>query len=357
MLCRKHNKCHSESAAGGRRISILLRKRDSSLRCAPFRMTGVFSDSCRMTTFAGFLQNNSEINFVFRLCIFWFSLMLFCDLASFAGGEASSDLLDPANFLINTPEKKPEDSNTAGVPQKKTESPTIRDKQPQPAPEASKTADNAGESRAQLLHKLWLAEIGVPKGENNSKNAEELQQVIRRLHSAGTEPKKQPAASATAAAATAKAEPNQTTQILPAKESPEIAETEKAVTKPSFETIREETLQKFNSLSQHPEQINNPLELGEVLFLSGHLKEAAIAYQEALNRMQAGDSNSAHDRAWLLFQTGTCLRNDDPATAAKMYKQLIEEYPNSPWTEFAKAQDKLIEWYQKDTPEKLVGSK
>ena len=297
------------------------------------------------------------MNLIFGICAFGFSLMLFCDLASFAGGEASSDQLDPANFLVNAPEKKPGDSNTACAAQKKTESPIIRDNQPQPAPEASKTADNAGESIAQLLHKLWMAEISVPKGENNSKNAEELQGAIRRLHSAGSEPKKQPAASATASAATAKSEPNQTAQTLPAKESPRGAETEKSVTKPSFETIREETLHKFNNLSQNPGQMNNPIELGEVLFLSGHLKEAAIAYQEALNRTQANDANSSHDRAWLLFQTGTCLRNDDPATAAKMYKQLIEEYPNSPWTEFAKAEDKLIEWYQKDTPEKLVGSK
>jgi len=299
-------------------------------------------------------NKNSKMNLTFGICVFLILPMLCRDLASLASSETSSDQLDPANFLINASEKKPQDSNAAGAAKKQAEPQTILNKQPQPAQQVSKTAGNAEESKAQLLHKLWLAEITAPQGKNN-KSAERLQQAIRQLHSAGAESKKQAAAPATAAAANA--EPNQANKTLPAKEAPKTAEAEKACVKPSFDTIRKETLQKFNGLSQHPEQMNNPLELGEVLFLSGHLKEAAIAYQEALKRMQAGDANSSHDRAWLLFQTGTCLRSDDPVTAANMYKQLIAEYPNSPWTEFAKAEDKLIEWYQKDTPEKLVGSK
>jgi len=314
------------------------------------------------------VNKHSKLNFTFRLCLSCFLFLLLCALASFAGNEVLSDQLDPASFLINAPEKNPRDSNKAGVPQKQTKSqPQANQKeQPQTPPEPNKsavnTADNnrnvnTGEPKAHLLHKLWQAEISAPKGENNSKSAEELQQIIRQLYTS-LEPKKQPAASAKTAAKTPKTEPNSTAKITVAKETlaetAKNSETEKAEAKPPFEAITDETLQQFNKLSQHPDRMNNPLELGEVLFLSGHLKEAAIAYQQALNRTEANNVNSSGDRAWIMFQIGNCLRNDDPPAAAKTYKQLIQEYPNSPWTEFAKTEDKLIEWYQKDTPEKLV---
>ena len=41
-------------------------------------------------------------------------------------------------------------------------------------------------------------------------------------------------------------------------------------------------------------------------------------------------------------------------TAMKMYGQLITEYPNSPWKELAEARSKLLDWYQKDEPHKLI---
>jgi hypothetical protein len=38
----------------------------------------------------------------------------------------------------------------------------------------------------------------------------------------------------------------------------------------------------------------------------------------------------------------------------KMYGQLITEYPNSQWRELAEARSKLLDWYQKDEPHKLI---
>ncbi len=62
----------------------------------------------------------------------------------------------------------------------------------------------------------------------------------------------------------------------------------------------------------------------------------------------------SRDRAWILFQIGNCLRKDDLPAAAKMYQQLLTEYPNSPWVDLAKAQSNLIAWYLKDEPVKLI---
>ena len=113
-------------------------------------------------------------------------------------------------------------------------------------------------------------------------------------------------------------------------------------------------MQILRSLVQHPEKLDNPLELGEILFLSGNLKEASIVYVEALNRKDPNDAGSSLDRAWILFQIGNCLRDDDMPAAAKMYQRLLTEYPNSPWADLAKARSILIDWYLKEEPVKLV---
>jgi hypothetical protein len=55
-----------------------------------------------------------------------------------------------------------------------------------------------------------------------------------------------------------------------------------------------------------------------------------------------------------LFQIGNCLREDDPPTAAKTYGQLLTEFPDSPWAGLASFQSKLIDWYLKSEPRKLI---
>jgi tetratricopeptide (TPR) repeat protein len=110
----------------------------------------------------------------------------------------------------------------------------------------------------------------------------------------------------------------------------------------------------LETLSQHPDQVDNPLDLGDVLFLSGHPKEAAVFYREALNRSSSDQAGLAQDRAWILFQAGNCLRDDDPQMAMKMYRQLITEHPDSAWTDLAQTWDKLIDWHQKDKPRALI---
>jgi TolA-binding protein len=107
-------------------------------------------------------------------------------------------------------------------------------------------------------------------------------------------------------------------------------------------------------LAKHPEKLENPFTLGEVLYYSGHLKEAAIFYQEALKRRSADKTASGRDKAWIIFQIGNCLRSDDLPTAKKMYGILIAEYSDSPWVDLARAREGLIDWQQKDKPLTLI---
>jgi tetratricopeptide (TPR) repeat protein len=184
-------------------------------------------------------------------------------------------------------------------------------------------------------HRLWQAEVAAPAGQKDDKDEEAVLQLIEQLRSVESGVKKQPA--------------QPVAEVTPRKPDEEQVES-KLLSKP----LAKQTLQMAEDLLKHPEQIDSPLELGEILFLSGHLPQAAVAYQEALKRTEPNSVALAKDRSWILFQVGNCLRADDPATAAKMYRQLISGYPHSQWTEAAKAQDQLAEWYQKDNPKTLI---
>jgi len=220
-----------------------------------------------------------------------------------------------------------------------------------------------------LGRQLWRAELSIAKGEKDKITKNELKRMIEQIRSIKFEPQKETFEPIVVPKVVLIDEPNEAVSETKEQEKKEIGP------KLPYEPITDQTLQILKNLSQHPDKLNNPFELGETLFLSGNLKEAAIFYREALKRKSPdprlrGDKftpardpalrepkagvGSARDRAWTLFQIGNCLRNDDPPTAMKMYGQLIIEFPNSPWKELAEARRKLLDWYQKDEPHKLI---
>jgi tetratricopeptide (TPR) repeat protein len=207
---------------------------------------------------------------------------------------------------------------------------------------------------------LWRARISPPKTETAKKNEDELQELIRQIYSIefespGETPESIVAVAAAPTPTSKHPEPNRTS--ADANTEPPAERRERAIVpKLPYEPVSDQTLQMLKSLLQHPDQLDNPFELGEVLFLSGHLQEAAISFKEAFSRKSPDQPDLAQDRAWILLQIGNCLRNDDLPTAAKTYRQLITEYPDSPWSDLAKAQYKLIEWYLKDKPRRLTAA-
>jgi tetratricopeptide (TPR) repeat protein len=119
-------------------------------------------------------------------------------------------------------------------------------------------------------------------------------------------------------------------------------------------TITEQTAQMLEQSIQQPQNVKNPLELAELLYNCGRLKEAAVFYQQALSDSnQAGDV-MYKDKAWLLFQAGNCLQKIEPEKAVKLYKRLVIEYPDSIWAEPAVSKSHLIEWYLQQKPETLL---
>jgi tetratricopeptide (TPR) repeat protein len=199
-----------------------------------------------------------------------------------------------------------------------------------------------------LRRQLWRAELSITKGEKNKGTKNELKRIIEQIRSIKFELQKEIFEPIIVPEVVPIDEPNEAVSETKEQEKKEIEP------KLPYEPITDKTLQILKSLSQHPDNLRNPFELGETLFLSGNLKEAAIFYREALKRKSPGDVGSARDRAWNLFQIGNCLWNDNPPTAIKMYGQLIIEYPNSPWKELAEARSKLLDWYLTDKPRELI---
>lgn len=118
--------------------------------------------------------------------------------------------------------------------------------------------------------------------------------------------------------------------------------------------VSEQILQIFNDVSQDLSQMENPVELAEILYLGGWLKEAGIVYRQAINRIDSEGTDAFSERAWILFQLANCLRDEDPAEARKFYREMISQYPDCPWVDLAKAEDELLGWLEKENPEALL---
>lgn len=198
---------------------------------------------------------------------------------------------------------------------------------------------------------LLRAEMSVADSQNDTKSKNQLREIIEQIRSVEFEPQKQTPAPVIVQEKAPEIEPDETVPDVPLQK-----ETAKQEAEPRLpnEPIADKTLQMLRNLAKNPEKLASPLELGEILFVSGNVKEAVMFYSEALKRTDPNDDGLSGHRAWILFQIGNCLRNDDMPAAAKMYQQLLTEYPNSPWADMAAARNNLIAWYLKDEPLKLI---
>ncbi|UCF16469.1 MAG: hypothetical protein JSW59_03230 [Phycisphaerales bacterium] len=209
-----------------------------------------------------------------------------------------------------------------------------------------------------LQRQLWRAEIGAAQNRPDETSKNELSRMIERIRSVTFEPKNKVVEPVVLPVKVPPTEPIEPPADATA-DTKGAEKQEQAAQKPKlpYEPISEKTLQMLRDLSKHPEKVDDPFELGETLFLSRNLAEAAVFYTEALNRTEPNDVDPVGNRAWMLFQAGNCLRNSDMPTAAKMYTLLLTEYPNSTWSQMAQAQVKLIDWYLRDEPQKLIAER
>lgn len=333
-----------------------------------------------------------DLSFSFCLSFLPTVCMIFCLLVSVSSAQIATQQLDPTDLLMSHSAKTSNDSNTTHVENdppvikpltqpamQVVELPSDQKEHPPTTPDFLKIApvnfalnveeespqDNfiiAPNPKTLLTRQLWKQRITFVEDANDQQSKNELRRIIEQIRSVEFDPHKEtlePAllAELVSAAESGETLPDDETKSDAQGTSGGFSDAEKDMQSAGplpHRTITDQTLQMLEDVAQYPERLSNPFELAEVLFLSGHLKQALACYQEALKRRQPQDARSANDRAWILFQIANCLRDIDRPSAMETYRQLIAEYPDSPWTELAKAQDKLVDWFDKDKPLSLI---
>lgn len=154
-------------------------------------------------------------------------------------------------------------------------------------------------------------------------------------------------------------EPNEAPIQEPNETVPEVIlqrmkETKKAVIEPPKKQVSDMNMSMLKDILKNPDQLDDPFEMGELLFAGGNTKDAVIFYREALKRTDPNDVRLSQERAWILFQIGNCLRYHEPIAATETYRKLLVEYPNSLWTDLAKAQKGFIDWSLVEKPRELI---
>ena len=311
-----------------------------------------------------------------KLCFCAF--LILCLLGYFAGAEISEKPLDPTDILtrrfakaspgVNAPkaEAKTADMNAPGVAVPIAEPPSDPQVQLQTVPDLTEPPSGwfpahvrqgrpqsgfpvAANLNRQLGRQLWQARITVPEIQEDDRGRDELGRIIQQVRAVEFKPQSETPERAVVVESPPKAEPQEKETESKLSSSPSAPKLQVPRSLP-YEPVSDQTLQVLESLAQRSDRPNNALALGDVLFLSGNLKQAATFYQKALEGYGPDNTGSVQDKAWILFQIGNCLRRHDPPNARKMYRQLITQYPDAPWADLAKAQDELIDCYQKNKP-------
>ena len=220
--------------------------------------------------------------------------------------------------------------------------------------ESLSTNSTVEDTNNPLIHQLQQARISVYQPEKAGKSESELKQMIEKIRSITLQPHTEFVIAPKPAIEPNNALPDTKTQEKTEK-TPAPSESEKPIEPDrQYQQLNENTLQLLENLMLNPDHAENPFELAEILFLSGYAEKASVFYREALNRNDANDIDSAGDNAWIMYQIGNCLRNDDLQASKNAYRKLIAEYPDDALTNLAKVQEKLIDWYLQEKPLTLI---
>lgn len=204
----------------------------------------------------------------------------------------------------------------------------------------------------ELARRLWETRISLPDSDVDTEAKDDLQNLIQRVRSLQFQNNEVTPSFTSPGQATPAAEPNQ----VPVQRTGTGAT---PTTPPSPQAtpagpLQAATLDHLNQAAQAPEKVSNPLEVAELLFISGYTVEAVPFYESALARTSQTNETTRSDRAWILFQLANCLRETDMTRARDTYQKLVAEHPDSPWTELARAQGRIITWYLTEKPEQLL---
>jgi hypothetical protein len=195
-----------------------------------------------------------------------------------------------------------------------------------------------------LSKQLWKNRIGALPAETGAQK-DDLENLIERVRASQLRSRPKGGAAADAGKAQAPADSNRTQAAQPA--APAVPAN--AQPAPASVAAPAPIMAGVDANA-----VTDPFRMAEILFSSGHAKEAALFYQKALARLDAQDKKAAPRRQWILLQLGRCWREDQPAQARQMFSQLISEYPDSPWLAVARTWQGLTDWYLTEQPRQFI---
>jgi len=214
---------------------------------------------------------------------------------------------------------------------------------------AEQTPDTAGPLANEITRRLRRSRVAAPEQADEAKTQAALSELVDRIRSVKFEAKEP---GPPALGMFTLPERTDGRDVAPNRQSAEQRAVQPAATAPA---TREKPLptgaaEALKRVLADPNRASEPLELAELLYLTGRLNEAAILYQKALDSTTGSEPASREDRAWILLQLGNCLRETNPARARDMYTKLVAEHADSPWVDLAKAHSQLISWYEQVQP-------
>ena len=220
----------------------------------------------------------------------------------------------------------------------------------------SASGAKAGDSRPAreetITRMLWRGRIRAPQIEGDAGTQDELERLIQQVRSVKFASKEQSPAPAMIFQPEAMENPNDVP--APANDTPERAAGSVPVPTPADANLPPSKTETLKHLLADPNQVYEPLETAELLFLSGRLPEAAVFYQRSLDLTAANEPAAREDRAWAFLQLGNCLRETDSMRAKDAYAKLTTDYADSPWAELANAHSQLLTWYETVQPRRLI---
>ena len=109
------------------------------------------------------------------------------------------------------------------------------------------------------------------------------------------------------------------------------------------------------------EKLGDAAGAADALFAAGQYEAALTIYLRLKDHTPAaaqGDSSPAGaGRDWMVFQAANCsARLGRDGEAAKLYQQLLAQFPSSSWTAVAKVQGALAAWRQQEKPAELIST-
>jgi tetratricopeptide (TPR) repeat protein len=220
---------------------------------------------------------------------------------------------------------------------------------------ASPAEDPSAESNSALTRRLWESRIATPDPSEDTDERQNLRNLIEKVRSLKFEGNQVTPSFSSPTDVPPRAGYSRSNDVVattPSATAPSALTTTSTVE--SAGPSRPAPLEDLGGRLHDTDYVRNPLEVAELLFLSGRPVEAIGFYEKALARTARADAATSEDRAWILFQLGNCLRETDMTRARDAYIKLVAEHPTSPWTELAKAHGRLITWYLAAKPDQLM---